>query len=66
MRKKVFTTKDRARQSRNQRFGTGAINRKERKGRKKEFRIVQGAGLKPALWDLAHWEICASRRNYHG
>jgi len=32
--------------------GEGKFNRKERKGRKKEVRFV-GAGLKPALWDLA-------------
>ena len=43
----VFTTKDLALQSRNQRFGAGRINRKGRKERKK-IRIV-GAGLKPAL-----------------
>jgi len=53
-----------ARQSRKQRFGTGEINRKERKGRKKDFRIV-GAGLKPALADLAHREIARAAETFN-
>ena len=39
------TTKDLARENRNRGFGIGGINRKERKGTKKD---VEGAGFKPA------------------
>ncbi len=40
--------------------------RKERKGRKKELGVV-GAGLKPALSDLAHREALPKpRQMYHG
>jgi len=46
--------------------GTAAIEkkhgRKERNGRKKEKGFVR-AGLKPALWELAHRKICASCAN---
>jgi hypothetical protein len=42
-----------------------AAKKNGRKERKKESGVV-GAGLKPALSDLAHREICASRANHHG
>jgi hypothetical protein len=65
----VFTTKDLARLSRDQRIRTGGINRKVRKERKK-IRTVQGAGFKPALPEpfvsfvLRSLKIFAPRANF--
>src|SRR3989304_9275218 len=43
----------------------GILAAKNAKDAKKESGFV-GVGLKPALLDLAHREICARRANYHG